>query len=31
MGAVIVQVAPENQQRLSSFIDEVNALNMTGF
>jgi hypothetical protein len=31
IGAAIVQVAPEIQQRLSSFIEELNALNMTGF
>jgi hypothetical protein len=31
IGAAIVQMAPGNQQRLSSFIEELNALNMTGF
>jgi hypothetical protein len=31
IGAAIVQMASENQQRLSNFIDELNALNMAGF
>ena len=31
IGAVIVQMAPDQQKRLSSFIEQVNALNMTGF
>lgn len=31
IGAEIVRMASEDQQRLSSFIEELNALNMTGF
>jgi hypothetical protein len=31
IGAVIVQVAPEQQKRLTRFIEQVNALNMAGF
>jgi hypothetical protein len=31
IGAAIVQMAPDHQKRLSSFIEQVNALNMTGF
>jgi hypothetical protein len=31
MGAVIVHMAPDQQDRLSSFIEQLNALNMTGF
>ena len=31
MGAAIVHMAPDQQDRLSSFIEQLNALNMTGF
>ena len=31
IGAAIVQIAPDHQRRLSSFIEQLNALNMTGF
>src|SRR5262245_37446397 len=31
IGAAIVRIAPDHQQRLSRFIEELNALNMTGF
>ena len=31
IGAAIVDIAPDHQQRLSSFIEQLNALNMTGF
>jgi hypothetical protein len=31
IGAVIVHMAPDQQKRLSSFIEQVNALNMIGF
>ncbi len=31
IGAAIVQIAPDQQERLSSFIEQLNALNMTGF
>jgi len=31
LGAVIVQMAPDHRRRLSSFIEQSNALNMTGF
>jgi hypothetical protein len=31
LGAVIVHMAPDQQKRLSSFIEQLNALNMTGF
>ncbi|HEX5551552.1 MAG TPA: PilZ domain-containing protein [Nitrospira sp.] len=31
MGAAIVHMAPDQQSRLSSFIEQLNALNMTGF
>ncbi len=31
IGAAIVQMAPDQQKRLSSFIEQINALNMTGF
>lgn len=31
LGAAIVQMAPNHQARLSHFIEELNALNMTGF
>ena len=31
IGAAIVQIAPDHQRRLSSFIEQLNALNMAGF
>ena len=31
IGAAIVRMAPDHQARLSRFIEELNALNMTGF
>jgi hypothetical protein len=31
MGAAIVHMAPDQRDRLSSFIEQLNALNMTGF
>ena len=31
MGAAIIQMASDQQKRLSSFIEQVNALNMIGF
>ena len=31
LGAAIVHMAPDHQARLSLFIEELNALNMTGF
>jgi hypothetical protein len=31
LGAAIVRMAPDDQERLSGFIEELNALNMTGF
>jgi PilZ domain len=31
IGAAIVYIAPDHQRRLSSFIEQMNALNMTGF
>ena len=31
LGAEIVQMTPDHQARLSHFIEELNALNMTGF
>jgi len=31
VGAEIVRMAPDDQERLSRFIEELNALNMTGF
>lgn len=31
LGAVIVRMAADQEARLSRFIDELNALNMTGF
>jgi PilZ domain len=30
LGARIIRIAPEHQTRLSHFIDQLNALNMTG-
>ena len=31
IGVAIVRIAPDHQERLSRFIEELNALNMTGF
>ena len=31
LGAAIVRMAPDQEARLSRFIEELNALNMTGF
>jgi hypothetical protein len=31
IGAAIVHMAPDHQKRLSSFIEQLNALNMAGF
>ena len=31
IGAAIVDITPDHQQRLSSFIEQLNALNMSGF
>ena len=31
LGAAIVHFSPDQQKRLSSFIEQLNALNMTGF
>ena len=31
IGAAIVRMAPDDEARLSRFIEELNALNMTGF
>lgn len=31
LGAVIAKISPDHQARLSHFIDQLNALNMTGF
>jgi hypothetical protein len=31
LGAVIAGISPDHQARLSRFIDQLNALNMTGF
>ena len=31
VGAAIVRIAPEHEARLSRFIEDLNALNMTGF
>jgi hypothetical protein len=31
LGARIIRIAPDHQTRLSHFIDQLNALNMTGF
>ena len=31
IGAAIVRIDPDSQHRLSRFIEELNALNMTGF
>jgi hypothetical protein len=30
LGVVIVRISPDHQAQLTSFIDQVNALNMTG-
>lgn len=31
IGAAIIHISPDHQKRLSSFIEQLNALNMTGF
>lgn len=31
LGAVITHIASDQQKRLASFIEQINALNMTGF
>jgi PilZ domain len=31
IGAAIIDITPDHQQRLSTFIEQLNALNMTGF
>lgn len=31
IGAAVVDITPDGQQRLSTFIEQLNALNMTGF
>jgi len=31
LGAEILRISPDHQAELSSFIDQLNALNMTGF
>jgi PilZ domain-containing protein len=31
IGAAIIRMAPDQQKRLSSFIEQLNALNMIGF
>ena len=31
LGAVIAAISPDHQAKLSCFIDQLNALNMTGF